>query len=1132
MGFKEVSNKPSFVEMEHEILDFWSETDAFEKLRELRAESEAEYGTYSFVDGPITANNPMGVHHGWGRTYKDLYQRYHAMLGKNERWQNGFDCQGLWVEVNAEKELGFNTKKDIEAHGLDKFTAFCKSRVLSYASKITEQSIRLGYWMDWNSTDELDQLSEAMAEDPLKEMTLQGPNGPVTDTVEQLVGRLGMPELGGSYFTFSNENNYQIWGFLKKCFDQGWVYKGHDVMPYCTRCGTGISQHEIATDGYRDVTHESVYFRLPLVGQDKTALLVWTTTPWTVSSNVAVAVGPEVEYAKVETDDGWTYYVAEDAIESSLQSGSEHKVLETLTGAEMVGWEYTAAYDANPIVAEKFTEMGYSHRVIEWKDVDSSEGTGLVHIAPGCGADDFRLGKDNDLPVLAPIDETGTFIDGYGNQSGKNVLEVADDVFAFLRESDHYYRKQKIEHRYPHCWRCGTELVYKLVDEWYIKMGEYYDKPRAEVTEAEKQDSFRYQIMDAVDQAKWVPGFGHDREMDWLRNMHDWMISKKRYYGLALPIFEFEDDSFYVVGSHEELKELAVEGWDEFDGHTPHRPYIDAVKIKHPETGLVGTRVTDVGNPWLDAGIVGISTTHYSTDRDYWNKWYPADWISESFPGQFRNWFYSLLAQSTLMAKTDDGEVVGPFKNLFSYATMFAEDGREMHKSWGNAIWFDDGVEKMGADTMRWLYASAAPEKDLRFGYGPGDEKRRQFLIPLWNVYSFFVTYAKLDGWLPDTTDRATSDNPANAQLDKWIEERVRQTAVDMKNCLDEYDSENACKHAESFLDDLSNWYVRRSRRRFWRGEMDQDKQAAYESLYFVLMQFTKLIAPIVPFVSEEIYQNLIAADSSWDHPKSVHHNLYPQYNPEALDQDLLSKMGLAITAAQLGRAARGSADLKLRQPLSKARINVGSEKEQAALVELTDVLSEEINVKEIEVVSEIGNLVTYKILPNSKLLGPKLGDKFPALRKALGAADGAEVASIVQRAGQIELEVAGEPMLLTADELLIQTEAKGDDAVASDKGVTVLVDGTLTPELIQEGIARDFVRNVNEARKQLGFEISDRVKITYAADDETSGALDAFNDYVCDETLADALTVGSEGGKVSEFKIGSEAVTIWLAKS
>ncbi len=479
---------------------------------------------------------------------------------------------------------------------------------------------------------------------------------------------------------------------------------------------------------------------------------MWTTTPWTLTSNVAAAVGPELTYVKVKAEDGWTYYLAEGAINNTLL-GKTNEIVGRLKGEEMLGWEYSGPFDELPAAQAAFAEKGYSHRVIAWKEVGAEEGTGIVHIAPGCGAEDFVLGKEFNLPVIAPLDENGIYKEGFDWLVGQSAHDVAQVIFDNLNEKGVYYRKQRYSHRYPHCWRCGSELVYRLVDEWFINMGDLYDKPREEVTAAEKAASFRYQIMDSVDQANWYPSFGQEREQDWLRNMHDWMISKKRYYGLALPIYECGDcGHFHVIGSREELQELAVEGWDEFEGHTPHRPYIDKVKIACPQCGSTVERIKDVGNPWLDAGIVGISTTHYSINQDYWKKWYPADWISESFPGQFRNWFYSLLAQSTLMA---DG--VGPFKNLFGYATLQAEDGKDMHKSTGNMIEFNEAADKMGADTMRWLYASCKPEQNLRFGYHTGDETRRRFLIPLWNVYSFFVGYAQLDKWMPSEQSTVNS---------------------------------------------------------------------------------------------------------------------------------------------------------------------------------------------------------------------------------------------------------------------------------------------------------------------------------------------------------------------------------------
>ena len=1131
MPFKNVSNKADFVQMELDILKFWQETDAFNELRRLRAETEAEYGIFSFLDGPITANNPMGVHHAWGRTYKDLYQRYHAMLGQNQRWQNGFDCQGLWVEVNVEKRLGFNSKREIEKFGLDKFTAECKVQVLNYAAVITEQSQRLGYWMDWNDPAELRRLRDLMQEDALQTVTVQGVAGPITGTVEQVVGQLGLPQMGGSYFTFSDENNYQIWSFLKKCFDRGWVYKGRDVMPWCSRCGTGISQHEIVTEGYREVTHDSVFVRFPLAGREKEALLVWTTTPWTLTSNVAAAVGPELTYVKAKAEDGWTYWLAEGAVKQSLTG--KYEIVEQLTGAEMLGWQYSGPFDELPAVGQTFAETGYTHRVIPWAEVGAAEGTGIVHIAPGCGAEDFELSKENDLPVIAPLDENGIYVDGFDWLTGRSAHDVAADIFANLRQKGVYYRKQRYAHRYPHCWRCGSELVYRLVDEWYINMGPLYDKPREELTPEEKEASFRYLIMDAVDQANWYPAFGYDREMDWLRNMRDWMISKKRYYGLALPIYECDAcGRFHVVGSREELKERAVEGWDEFAGHTPHRPYIDAVKIACPHCGEPVERIKDVGNPWLDAGIVGISTLHYSVDYEYWQKWYPADWISESFPGQFRNWFYSLLAQSVLMA---DG--VGPFKNLFGYATMVAEDGREMHKSWGNAIEFNDAAAKMGADTMRWLYASCKPEQNLRFGFHRGDETRRRFLIPLWNVYSFLVSYANLDGWTPDGNRNSVNGNRSpvseHAQMDEWIVERLRETTVEMRAALDVYDAEKATKAAELFLDDLSNWYVRRSRRRFWKSEADADKNAAYATLYHVMVEFAKLLAPFIPFTTEAIYQNLVrSVDKSA--PASIHHTFYPAADGAALNRRLLDKMRLAITTASLGRAARASANVKLRQPLARARVNVGSRQAQADLRELAGVLAEEINVKEIEVVSEVGELVNYKLMPNNRVLGPKFGKLFPQIRQALARLDPAEAARVLQSGGALALEVGGETIELSNEDVLVQTESRGGAAVASDKGVTVAVDVKLTPELVREGYARDVIRHANNMRKDAGLAISDRIHLAYEADGDVAEAFRDFAGYISQETLAVSLTAGPLADALYEttVSVGSQEVKLALRKA
>ncbi|HEV2656164.1 MAG TPA: class I tRNA ligase family protein, partial [Ktedonobacteraceae bacterium] len=569
------ADRVDYPALERSIQQWW---DANNVRQQYLKRNEHSNKQYAFLDGPITANNPMGVHHAWGRTYKDLYQRFKTMQGYKQRYQNGFDCQGLWVEVNVEQDLGFTTKRDIEEYGIAEFVERCKERVFTYARRQTEQSIRLGYWMDW----------------------------------------------GNDYYTLSDENNYTIWTFLKKCNERGLVYKGRDVMPWCPRCATGISNMEIESEGYKETTHLSLYVRFPLVDRPGEYLLAWTTTPWTLAANVAAAVHPEMAYVRVEQD-GEFYYLAETLLPvlKALKGRDkgDYRVTETLKGIEMVGWTYRGPFDELP------AEQDVKHTVVPWKDVTATEGTGIVHIAPGCGREDFGLSKEFGLDVKAPVDEFGVYLPGYDWLTGQNAAEVGQQVAENLTQKGLLYRPQNYKHRYPTCWRCKTELIFRLVDEWFISM-----------------DQLRYEIMEIVKQITWIPSFGLDRELDWLRNMDDWMISKKRYWGLALPIFDCPQcGTFEVIGDKEELNERAVSGWEEFEGHTPHRPWVDAVKVQCKQCGTEVTRIKDVGNPWLDAGIVPFSTLHYRTDPAYWQQWFPADFVTESFPGQFKNWFYSML---------------------------------------------------------------------------------------------------------------------------------------------------------------------------------------------------------------------------------------------------------------------------------------------------------------------------------------------------------------------------------------------------------------------------------------------------------------------------------------------------------
>ncbi len=1111
MPFTEVPNKIDFPAQEREVLQFWKANRSFQKMVALRQDQPK----WSFIDGPITANNPMGVHHGWGRTYKDVMLRFRTMQGHALRYQNGFDCQGLWVEVNVERELGFKSKKDIEDYGLARFVRKCKERVLKYAAVQTDQSIRLGYWCDWNEPEHLRMLGEKLMADPSQVITVDGPQGPFTGAVEQVVAHLGLPELGGSYFTFSNENNYMIWAFLKKCWQHGWVYRGDDVMPWCPRCATAISHHEIATEGYKELTHRAVTLRFPLRGRDKESLLVWTTTPWTLTSNVAAAVGPDLTYARVRQGDE-VFYLSKGTLHMLR---GPYELLGELKGAEMVGWTYDGPFDELDAAQRPggFTDLTQlirdvklnavqAHRVVAWEDVGEEEGTGIVHMAPGCGQEDFEIGKQQGFPLIAPLDEEGVFLPGFGWLSGMHVSDVATPVFENLEQKGVLYQVAKYTHRYPVCWRCDTELVFRLVDEWFISMGPLYDKPREAVTAEEKARSLRYQIMDVVSQIKWIPEFGYAREMDWLRNMHDWMISKKRYWGLALPIWECTACAhFEVIGSDTELQERAISGLDVLDDHTPHRPYIDAVKIACPHCGAAMSRIPDVGNPWLDAGIVPFSTISYRTNPDYWRKWYPADWISESFPGQFRNWFYSLLAMATVIDGTP------PFMENFGYASLLAEDGRPMHKSWGNAIEFNEAADRIGVDVMRWLYVTHRPENDLLFGYHRGDEVRREFLIPLWNVYSFFVTYARLDGWTPSPEgfDPDYPEGPAPQSdnlLDRWVLGRLDQVVALVEKGVDASDFASAALAVNAFLDDLTNWFVRRSRRRFWKSEADADKNAAYATLYYVLVKLARTLAPFTPFVTEVMYQNLVRGVYPDAH-ESIHHTLWPRADAALQDNSLLEQMALARRVASLGLSARSGANLKVRQPLSKVLVYAG----QAVLrPELVEIVVDELNVKEFEFVAEEGRLVNYKVLPDNKLLGPRFGARFPHLRQALSAADPAKVAAAARAGMPYPLELDGETVELSPAEVLVSTEPAPGLAVAADKYTTVAIDAALTPELRLEGLARELVRRIQDMRKKAGFNIEDRITTWYQAEGELADVFAAWGSYIASETLTTRLQAGA----------------------
>ncbi len=920
---KPVEPKVNFVEMEKKWLSSWKANDIVAKYLK---KNEKAGKKFFFLDGPITANNKMGVHHAWGRTYKDLWQRFKNMRGFKQTFRNGFDNQGLWVEVEVEKELGFKSKKEIESYGIEKFVEKCKASTLSWAEIQTEESKRLGYFMDWEN----------------------------------------------SYYTMSDDNNYTIWHFLKKCAEKGWIYKGRDSVPWCPRCGTAISQHEILQEEYKELTHQSIYFELPVVGRENEQFLVWTTTPWTLPANVALAVNSQLEYSLITGETGINFWVGSLLAESLF--GKEAKEIKRVSGNELVGLRYAGPFDSLPAAeAAKKEKPETFHTVVASKElVTATEGTGIVHLATGCGQEDFALGKLVNLPVIPAIDEAGNYLEGFCGLSGRNAKDNPKLILDHPLLADFIFDIKPYVHRYPVCWRCKTELVWRVVDEWYIKM-----------------DPLREPMKKAAGEAKWIPDWGLDREIDWLNHMSDWLISKKRYWGLALPIWECPScGTFEVIGGKEELKEKAISGWEEFEGHSPHRPWVDRLKIKCSKCGGEASRITDVGNPWLDAGIVSFSTlidpstgkVSYLTDKKYWGEWFPADFVTESFPGQFKNWFYSILAMSTVLERQS------PFKTLLGYATAVDEKGEEMHKSKGNAIWFDEAAEKIGVDVMRWMYATQNPVQNMRFGYRLADETRRRFHLLLWNIYNFFVTYAVLDQFKVHSQEFKVSENI----LDQWILSKLNNLIKTVTEYLENYDAYTASLAIESFVNDLSTWYIRRSRDRVGpSAESLEDKNSFYNTTNEVLLTLAKLLAPFIPFLSEEIFKNLSAEES-------VHLQEWPKTDEGLIDNELEEKMVLVRQAVEMGHSQRKAAGIRVRQPLSKLKVK--SEKLKVDK-DLLSLIKDELNVKQV-----------------------------------------------VMEPGKGELRVE--------------------------------LDTKITPELKEEGEAREIIRQIQEARKEAGCGLSDEIEV------------------------------------------------------
>jgi isoleucyl-tRNA synthetase len=1040
MLFEPVREEPDFRQTQLDMLEFWKATDAFRKL----VEQNANGPIHSFIDGPITANDSMGVHHARGRTYKDVYLRYRAMQGCRQRYQNGFDCHGLWVEVEVEKELGLRSKRDIEDFGLAEFMRACRARVEKYAAMQLRQSIELGQWMDW----------------------------------------------GNDYYTLSDTNIEYIWGFLKLCQARGWLYRADRPMPWCPRCGTSLSQHEML-DSYHDVTHKAVFLKLPLTDGSDEQILVWTTTPWTLAANVALAVGENMEYTRVRQSDD-VLYVATGRLD--VLEGA-YETLGVVKGRTLVGKTYRGPFDELP------AQEKVNHRVVLWDQVSAEEGTGVVHIAPGCGLEDYELAKQIDLDVVAATDEAGVYHDTFGALAGKYVGTVAPDIFASLEEKGYLYKIEDYEHRYPSCWRCDEELIFRLVGEWFISV-----------------DELRPKLLAANETVFWQPPHCQARMADWLTGMGDWCISRKRYWGLPLPFYRCGAcGEITVVGSRAELDELATEPITDLP--ELHRPWMDAIRIRCPKCGAPVERVPEVGDCWLDAGIVPFSTLHYGQDDEYFNTWFPADLVVE-MQEQVRLWFYALL----FMAVAIDGRA--PYRHCLTYDRVYAEDGREMHKSWGNAIWIDEAFETIGSDPMRWLYVTQSTDNPLRFGFSIGRDVHRRLTL-LWNSYRFLVMYANVDQPRLGSYDKPPTENLS--LLDRWIISRTYRTVEDVRGALDAFEVRRAADALEALWTDLSRWYIRRSRRRMWRAGDSPDKQAAYATLYHVLVTLVRLAAPFMPFLAEEMYQTLVRGIDP-NAPESVHHTSYLQPRPDLVDRDLEGAVEHLQQIINLAVSARMEAQLRIRQPLPTLHV-VAPETTRPWVERFLGDIFDEVNVKEVRLTDGLDALKVLKANPEHRKVGPAFRQRAPAVAAAVAELPEDQV-RVLQEGTPVPVTVDGETVEITPEMVSFEQLDREGIVTKAEGAVAIALDVRLTDALVREGLARDIIRHLQELRKDAGLELTDRITLKVGGDELLTSVCAEHAETIRAETLAVSLQVGNASEDAADVKLGERTLKVALAKA
>ncbi|MCB9112449.1 MAG: isoleucine--tRNA ligase [Anaerolineales bacterium] len=1046
--FKAVNPKLDVPAMEDNVLKMWKRQEVFKKTIEQR-QGKPEY---VFYEGPPTANGRPGVHHVLARAFKDMFPRYKTMRGYHVSRRGGWDTHGLPVEIEVEKQLGFNNKQQIEEYGIDKFNELCKKSVFNYIQDWERLTDRIAFWVD----------------------------------------------LDTAYVTYTNDYIESVWWILKNFWEKDLLFKGYKIVPYCPRCGTPLSDHEVAL-GYDEAEDPSVFVRFPLVDKPDTSLLVWTTTPWTLPSNVAVAAHPDVDYVTVERDNEGTkekLILAKNLVEKVFR-GEEVKVVDTFKGKKLKGMKYKPLYTFMPVDKPAYYVILAEYVTIE-------DGTGLVHTAPAFGQEDMESGKKYDLPILLTVQPDGAFIPEITPWRGIFVKEADPQIIQDLEARGLMFRSERFTHTYPFCWRCHTPLLYYARESWYIR------------TSAKKEN-----LVSLNKTINWVPDhIKNGRFGNWLENNIDWSLSRERYWGTPLPVWECDDcHTRECVGSVKELSEKAGRDLTELD---LHRPHVDNVHWDCAKCGGQMTRVKDLIDVWFDSGSMPYAQWHYPFEnKEKFEEQYPADYICEAVD-QTRGWFYSLHAISTLL----NDQV--SFKNVICLGHIQDAEGRKMSKSLGNIVQPWDVINAHGADALRWyLYTATPPGQERRFSSDLVGEVIRNFTLTLWNVYSFFVTYANLDKPQGLTVTAPTND------LDRWLLSELNVLVRDVTKAYEEYDVTNATRPVEKFVETLSTWYVRRSRRRFWKNDSSADKQAAYSTLYTALVTVAKLIAPAMPFLAEELYQNLVRSVDEFA-PESVHLAEWPAVVEEFIDESLNREMSLVMKLVSLGHSARQKANRKVRQPLAEAAFSVGNNTEREALMRNTDVVADELNVKEVRLLDAATEAVSHTVKPLPKQLGQKYGNKFPAIQKAILAMNAEEVAQTLRSGSPLEVTANGETFQIISEEVEVKAQAREGFAVAEDGAYVAALVTDLTPELVAEGLAREFVRRVQDLRKTADLDVADRIELFVEASAGLKSAVETHADYIKSETLTVKLNFAAPptDASVVEDEFEGEKLKVGLKKA